>query len=274
MNFATVCCILLVSRRTAGNEFITLAVRTAPEGKISSPGFPDQYPSDLDTAWRIERPNGQRIRLQFLKFSLEWDDQCAFDRVMVYDGYNSSAKKIGSYCGSGLPDELFSTDRFLYIRMLTDDSVSCPGFLAEYKCYKDTRFSDTSTQSVVTTDTETTSTTPTAEPRMVRQVTEDTSTTETGPRSIIVHNPDLPATAPKKVPAVPRVNTPSTKYPLFRYGWIGRSPIRSPARRRGRLPIRLLRIRSVGLGYLLTGTSGTISPQWFPVFLSLSTLLR
>ncbi|GAA29386.2 bone morphogenetic protein 1 [Clonorchis sinensis] len=176
----------------------TLAVRTAPEGDFSSPGFPVQYPPYLDTAWRIEQPKGHRIRLQFLKFSVEWDIRCSFDKVTVYDGYNSSAKKLGVYCGNDLPHPLISTGRFLYIRMLTDNSVSSPGFLAHYKCFKDPTVEDTTTQSVATTATETTSTTsttPAAGTKVGFQVTEETSTKQAGRRPIVERNPDVPTIA-------------------------------------------------------------------------------
>ncbi|KAG5444110.1 Zinc metalloproteinase nas-39 [Clonorchis sinensis] len=276
MNFAIICCILLISRQATGNTLKTLAVRTAPEGDFSSPGFPVQYPPYLDTAWRIEQPKGHRIRLQFLKFSVEWDIRCSFDKVTVYDGYNSSAKKLGVYCGNDLPHPLISTGRFLYIRMLTDNSVSSPGFLAHYKCFKDPTVEDTTTQSVATTATETTSTTsttPAAGTKVGFQVTEETSTKQAGRRPIVERNPDVPTIAPRNVPAVPRASTASTKYPLFRYGWFGPYPFRSPSRRR-RQPLGSLHITSVGLGHFLNGAAGTTSPQWIPILLGMSTLLR
>ena len=44
---------------------------TAPEGNITSPSYPDNYPKNKRCIWKITGPKGQRISLKFLAFQLE-----------------------------------------------------------------------------------------------------------------------------------------------------------------------------------------------------------
>ena len=44
---------------------------TAPEGNITSPSYPDNYPKNKRCIWKITGPRGQRISLKFLAFQLE-----------------------------------------------------------------------------------------------------------------------------------------------------------------------------------------------------------
>lgn len=46
-------------------------ILTAPEGNITSPSYPDNYPKNKRCIWKITGPKGQRISLKFLAFQLE-----------------------------------------------------------------------------------------------------------------------------------------------------------------------------------------------------------
>lgn len=44
---------------------------SSPEGNITSPSYPDNYPKNKRCVWKITVPKGQRISLKFLAFQLE-----------------------------------------------------------------------------------------------------------------------------------------------------------------------------------------------------------
>lgn len=92
------------------------------------------YGMKQDCEWIIEAPlDGQRLRLRFISFETEHENNCAYDFVEVYDGENDSAEKIGRFCGNNLPPELLSSSEYLFIRFRTDDSINSKGFSAAYQ---------------------------------------------------------------------------------------------------------------------------------------------
>lgn len=58
-------------------KYKTLCNRTisATSGVIESPNFPDQYPINVDCAWTIVVPKGNKIHMQFSHFELENEGQ-------------------------------------------------------------------------------------------------------------------------------------------------------------------------------------------------------
>ncbi|XP_028390645.1 tolloid-like protein 1 [Dendronephthya gigantea] len=101
-------------------------------GILKSPGYPYLYPNDIDCAWTISSTNGKHIRLQFLTFSLETNSGCGYDYLEVYDGVSSSARKLGKYCGTYLPQKLVSSGSELHIVFHTDGSGRRQGFFLNF----------------------------------------------------------------------------------------------------------------------------------------------
>ena len=54
--------------------------RKRNDGKITSPGFPKNYDSNLDLKWLIQAPPGHVIEISFLSFDLEKHSNCKWDR--------------------------------------------------------------------------------------------------------------------------------------------------------------------------------------------------
>lgn len=67
-----------------------------------------------------------------LKLHLEFFS-CNYDSVEVRDGASVIAPLIGRYCGKTVPGSLYSTGSFLFVRMVTDESLARKGFNAKYK---------------------------------------------------------------------------------------------------------------------------------------------
>ncbi|XP_059143177.1 tolloid-like protein 1 [Physella acuta] len=105
---------------------------SAHQGKISSPNFPENYPSKSDCVWHISTVPGHRIRLKFLVFELEPHQECTYDHIVVFDGSDSTADRLGTFCGAVVPDPIITNTNSMYIMFFSDASVQRQGFDAEH----------------------------------------------------------------------------------------------------------------------------------------------
>lgn len=74
----------------------------------------------------------QTIRLSFSQFSLETDSTCSYDSLTIHDGGSENALTIIMLCGSGLPEDVFSSGNELYLVFKTDASQTDLGFSANF----------------------------------------------------------------------------------------------------------------------------------------------
>ena len=86
--------------------------------------------------WLITVPEGKIIKLVFTGFLLESDRHpwgCPRDFVEVYDGNSSSSVRRGRFCGSVTPMNIYSTGRYIVVRLRTDNETSWHlGFTATF----------------------------------------------------------------------------------------------------------------------------------------------
>ena len=71
-------------------------------------------------------PAGQIVKLNFYTFNTE----SGYDYVRVYDGCTTDDTLIGSYSGDNIPASILSTGPVLLISLMSDGSVTRPGFSA------------------------------------------------------------------------------------------------------------------------------------------------
>ncbi|XP_035232741.1 tolloid-like protein 1 isoform X2 [Stegodyphus dumicola] len=103
------------------------------KGTITSPSFPDLYPSNKQCIWEIMAPPQFRITLNFTHFDLEGTNQeCEYDSVDIRSrtSVEEEWKKQGTYCGSRLPAIVTSEGNVLRIEFTSDNSVQKSGFAA------------------------------------------------------------------------------------------------------------------------------------------------
>lgn len=55
------------------------------EGRLTSPGFPNAYPPNVDYSVKISGPERSRLIVQFQRLDLEYQDECIYDFVSVRD---------------------------------------------------------------------------------------------------------------------------------------------------------------------------------------------
>jgi len=86
------CCIRSFLVKCGGNL-------TERNGNFTSPGYPNDYPTNVNCTWEIQVPSGHVILLFFTSFNVEYNSgYVCSDFVDVYDHYatfDNYKRKIG-----------------------------------------------------------------------------------------------------------------------------------------------------------------------------------
>ncbi|XP_071348525.1 cubilin-like isoform X22 [Trachinotus anak] len=111
---------------------------TAPQGVITTPDFPKEYPNNLNCTLMIFAPNTSEIVLEFDSFSMESETMvalsnlCTYDWLEIWDGLPAVGSHIGRYCGTTSPGRVISYTGILSMTIITDSSITREGFSANY----------------------------------------------------------------------------------------------------------------------------------------------
>ncbi|KAM3593822.1 uncharacterized protein V6R79_022582 [Siganus canaliculatus] len=106
--------------------------QTGEGGFLSSPNYPNTYPSPSRCAWLLEAPLGHTIKLTFSYFSLEPHSKCEWDSITIFNGGSPGSPIIGQYCGTNTPGTIQSGSNKLAVVFLADHSISRGGFMASW----------------------------------------------------------------------------------------------------------------------------------------------
>ncbi|XP_048459029.1 bone morphogenetic protein 1 isoform X2 [Rhincodon typus] len=101
-------------------------------GTITSPNWPDKYPSRKECTWEISATPGHRVKIVFSEFEIEQHQECAYDHLEVFDGETDKFAILGRFCGSMIPAPVISTGNKMFIRFVSDASVQRKGFQAAH----------------------------------------------------------------------------------------------------------------------------------------------
>lgn len=106
-------------------------------GIITSPSYPQRYPSNKDCVYVIRIEPGHAIQLTFQDFNINGryrDGSCIHDYVEIRDGADVNSKLLGRYCGGlvHMPPLQTSTYNYMYVRFRSDRRMSARGFYANY----------------------------------------------------------------------------------------------------------------------------------------------
>ncbi|XP_065171165.1 protein tolkin-like [Atheta coriaria] len=118
-------------------------------GNITSPNYPDFYPSRKDCVWKFSTTPGHRIKIQFFRFEMEPHQECSYDHIVFYDGDSPEANTLGRFCGSKLPHPIVATGNQMYMVFKSDQSVQRGGFLATHSTVCGGHLSATTTRNHV-----------------------------------------------------------------------------------------------------------------------------
>ncbi|XP_077323118.1 CUB domain-containing protein 2-like [Lithobates pipiens] len=121
-------------------------VLTAPQGDITSPNFPNNYPDSSNCSWIITTTS--KIKITFTDFDIESYRYLCLDKLQIFAG--NSPQEL---CGQVLPPPITASQNTVKIIFTSDNMVAGKGFRLIYQ-------PDYSTDSVVAPPITTTRTTP------------------------------------------------------------------------------------------------------------------
>ncbi|EEB19379.1 conserved hypothetical protein [Pediculus humanus corporis] len=106
-------------------------------GTITSPSFPEIYPSDKKCIWEIIAPPQYKITLNFTHFDLEgnniYQQECEYDKVEVHSKLPENIlKRHGVYCGIRIPRLITSESNSMRVEFTSDNSIQKSGFAAVF----------------------------------------------------------------------------------------------------------------------------------------------
>ncbi|XP_072507728.1 cubilin [Notamacropus eugenii] len=97
-------------------------------GYLKSPGWPENYGHNLDCSAVLRAPSNYSITLFFHSFNVESTRACTNDFLEVRNGSEGSSPLLGKYCGTQLPNPIFSKSHLLYLRFKSDFIHSGHGY--------------------------------------------------------------------------------------------------------------------------------------------------
>ena len=62
---------------------------------------------------------------------------CGYDFIEVFSGYDDSGPSYGRFCGNQVPPEIISVDEALLLRFKSDDTINSKGFFAAFSVIDD-----------------------------------------------------------------------------------------------------------------------------------------
>ncbi|XP_070574235.1 uncharacterized protein [Ptychodera flava] len=105
---------------------------------LTSPNYPNEYPSDVSCRWVINvdtsSPWAYRIVLNILDVGLE--GACSYDGIKITDGDSETSRTILEICDSVNPGSVTSTGSSIFIRFYSDTSVQDRGFRISYTAFE------------------------------------------------------------------------------------------------------------------------------------------
>ena len=116
----TICILLIVA---CGDAL------TGSSGFLTSKNFPKNFPKIPDCAWNITVPVGHIIRLTFLNFTLEpnEDTDCSNSlggaRVFITNVASDDGVPKFKLCGQKIPNPVYSVGNFVQVSLLTVNNV-------------------------------------------------------------------------------------------------------------------------------------------------------
>ncbi|XP_072119061.1 low-density lipoprotein receptor-related protein 12 isoform X1 [Mobula birostris] len=101
----------------------------APNGIITSPGWPFNYPTGTNCSWYIQGNREEIITISFQEFDIQTSAWCSSDWLTI--GTRKSIEGI-RVCGSSIPAPFISSKGHVWIEFHSDDRYTGKGFRLSY----------------------------------------------------------------------------------------------------------------------------------------------
>ena len=91
---------------------------TAPNGILTSPSYPSNYPDNTDCIYTISQPSGTVILLNFVSMDIEYDEDCdgCCDYLEIRDGSSQTSPLLDILCDSDAPAPIQSSQRHMWMK--------------------------------------------------------------------------------------------------------------------------------------------------------------
>uniref|UniRef100_A0A8D2Q321 CUB domain containing protein 2 n=1 Tax=Varanus komodoensis TaxID=61221 RepID=A0A8D2Q321_VARKO len=120
--------------RADSRYYVCGGVLTGLSGSITSPDYPENYPNNAECHWVIQATSNSVIKLIFVDFQMENDEQygCDYDHLAVFDGGTEKASLLGKWCGRETLSPIISSRNKLLLVLHTDRNTANRGFSVAY----------------------------------------------------------------------------------------------------------------------------------------------
>jgi len=105
-----------------------LSYLNTPSGSFDDGSGDHFYNNNSTCRWLIQPPNASSISVSFNSF----DTESSNDKVIIFDGDNMGAPKLGTFSGKNLPSTVTSTQGKVLIMFSSDTYVTGEGWEASY----------------------------------------------------------------------------------------------------------------------------------------------
>ncbi|XP_071802115.1 protein SpAN-like [Asterias amurensis] len=123
-------CELVVTQQTECSGHYQLE----ESGLISSPGYPENYPSNAKCSYIIECSRNEVVQLDFSLFSIEGYD-CFYDKMDMMTGDLITETYADEYCGDSLHGQrLLTKSNVALMKFESDDMYNYEGYQISYLC--------------------------------------------------------------------------------------------------------------------------------------------
>ncbi|XP_062071161.1 deleted in malignant brain tumors 1 protein-like [Lepus europaeus] len=116
----------------ADDDFQCGGLLTNSSGSLSSPWYPQKYPTNVVCAWDIQVDSRAHVKLTFQVVKLENFYGCPYDFIEIFDGPQSESFSLGKFC-SGATPVFTSSANHLTVVFHSDAIITNSGFHASYE---------------------------------------------------------------------------------------------------------------------------------------------
>ncbi|XP_078353401.1 cubilin-like isoform X22 [Oculina patagonica] len=99
---------------------------------LTSPGYPNNYPNNMDCVYRVPIPAGKAMNIYFNEFVVEYQIYCNWDYLEIT---NENYQTFGKYCGSKSGLNVVVTGQYVVLKFYSDGSNSYKGYRLTFSAF-------------------------------------------------------------------------------------------------------------------------------------------
>ncbi|XP_078384782.1 cubilin-like [Oculina patagonica] len=96
---------------------------------LTSPGYPNNYPSNMDCNYYVPIPHSMALKITFHEFDVEYESKCWFDYLIIT---NNNNKAFGWICGQRSGTDVNVTGEYVLLIFHSDAEMQNTGFLLSF----------------------------------------------------------------------------------------------------------------------------------------------